>query len=625
MRSFFSKLWNRWKRHAPLVFADAILVLIAVYAAMLMRFAPILPEGMILYTTKLLPFLMLSYLGSFALFRMYDVLWRYADARQQVYLALANIVSCGVTFAWNQLFSCGMSLYYLLILCAVSIAGTCGVRLGLRAINDLYTGRRVKDEFQLDKPRLLVVGAGRAGSYVVSLFSEGADDMGQPVAIVDDDRRKHGMNIRGVPVVGGIADIPDVVREKSINAIVIAMPSVRGERLREIVSVCKRTRAYVRIMSDPLKADAEFQQGRFSAREPNLSDFISRTIVDTDEEQLRAFAEGKTVLVTGGAGSVGSEIVKKLLCYAPREVVAFDICESALLELKIEANRLYGSGCPLRVAVGSVCDRERLSDVFRRHRPNAVFHAASYGCVSLLESNPGEAAKTNVFGARNVRDAAAEAGCETFVLISSEKAADPASVAGATRRAGEIAVLAGADEAPMQIAVVRLGTILGGVGSVVPRFAAQIQSGGPVTITHSEIERRLLSAADASVMAIQAAAFAENGCVYVPDGIASVKIRELAEKLIRFYGFEPDADISIEVTGLRTGEKLTETAVARGEAPYVAPTSSANILRVRAPLPGADKTQSALNGLREAIRISDDGEVLLLLRELVPEYCPVSE
>lgn len=624
MRRFFSQAFARLKRHRLLILTDAIVILIAVYAAMLMRFAPILPEGMIRYTTKLLPFLVISYLGPFALFRMYDILWRYADARQQVYLALANIVGCGVTFAWNQIFGCGLSLYYLLILCAVCIAGTCGVRLGLRAVNDLYTGRRVKDEFQMDKPRLLIVGAGRAGSYVVSLFNNGVDDMGQPVAIVDDDARKRGMNIRGIPVVGAIDDIPDVVREKNINAIVIAMPSVKGERLREIVSVCKRTRAYVRILSDPLKVDADYQQGRVSAREPNLSDFLSRTSVTADEEQLRAFAADKTVLVTGGAGSVGAEICKKLVACAPRAVIAYDISESALLELKIEMNRLRGADCPFRVVVGSVCDRERLSDVFGRYLPDTVFHAASYGCVSLLEDNPGEAVKTNILGARNVREAAANVGCARFILISSEKAADPASVAGATRRAGEIASLSGANDASMAVSVVRLGTILGGAGSVVPRFASQIQSGGPVTITHPEIERRLLSPADAALIAIQAASFGENGRIYVPDGIAPVKIRSLAEKLIRFYGFEPDADIAIEVTGLRTGEKLTETPIAQAEIPYVGKTSGEHILSISSPAPDTDETEKLLKKLAAAAAASDEAEILRALKALVPEFTPVS-
>lgn len=617
---FWGRLIDRWRRHWLLLLGDIWMEVIGVYAAMLMRFAPILPPGTVGETTSFLPYLVLSYIGVFLLFGMYRVLWRYADAKQMVFLAFANIVGCGVAFLWNEVFHCGLSLYFLLIHFALSLASTCGIRLALRVVSEAYSNHRQKDEFQLDSHRLLIVGAGHTGSYVATQYHQALGDLGRPVAIVDDDKRKRGMTISGVPVRGGIDDIPQIVHDLGITDILIALPSVHGERLQEIISICKRTHCYVRLLPQARNVGASPASGRLVAREPDLSDFLSRPLIRLNEARMREFLAGRTVLITGGAGSVGSEIMRQMLPYAPERIVIFDISENYIAELQAALAQAQAPCCPIAFELGSVGDSARLDAVFAAHHPQIVFHAAAHKHVPLMETAPVEAVKNNIFGLENTLNAARRAGCETFIQLSSESAVNPVSVLGSSMQVAENLTRLHAERAGMRCFTVRFGNVLGSHGSILPLLVNQIHNGGPVTITNPEAERYFVTLPEAAQLILCAAADGENAHTYVLDMGSPLKIRDLTRRLIHFYGLEPEVDIPITVTGMHPGEKLYGEMYTEAEAIRLTQTANERVLGMLSPAPDEALWAGALVDLRQA---QSDDEIVRLLQSLAPYDCAV--
>ncbi len=613
---------HKFKRIGILLLADFVILSVSIYASMLMRFAPNIQLENIWLTTRYYPALCLSYIGVFALFRMYHVLWRYADAKQIILQALAAVVGCGLTFAWNELFKCGLSRYYLVILCAFALASTCSMRLGFRVVREYY-GKVQNGEASAGK-RLLIAGAGNACGYVVSMCARHPDYLGKPVAIADDDDEKQGLIIQGVHVAGRLEDIPEIAKNKNVTDIIVAMPSVRGERLQQVITICKSTHCYVRILSDPERVEHDFQQGKMIAREPDIADFLSRAEVRLDADRVKEVVTDKTVMVTGGGGSIGSEICRRVMQFNPKLLLVYDIYENCAYELQVELRQKYGSDCPVRVLIGSIRDRDRLSDVMNLYRPDIVFNAAAHKHVPLMEENPIEAVKNNIFGTLNVIETANEAGCRRFVQISTDKAVNPTNVMGATKRVTEMITQLSANTMQMECMAVRFGNVLGSHGSVIPLFVSQIRAGGPLTLTHPDIERYFMTIPEAAQLVLQAASIGGRGNVYVLDMGSPVKIKDLAEKLIRFYGLEPNVDIPIKITGLRPGEKMYEELLMDDEASKMERTQHDRIMV--APFAAIDVGQfkEKLESLRQTVfspdaRLTND-DVVKLLAEIVPTF-----
>lgn len=606
-------------KHKIALFAsDALILLVAVYASMLMRFAPILPEGTVSETTRFLPFLMLSYLGVFLLFRAYSIPWHSAEPKQIAHLALLNIVGCGVTLLWNAFLKHGLSLYFLFILFMLSLAGTVAIRLGLKLASDYLMTRR--GETGSDCHRLLIVGAGKAGQYAAALLSRRSTALGKPAVFADDDVQKHGKTIEGARVEGPISKLQELVKKHGITDILIAMPSVRGERLREIITDARSTKSHVHLLSDPQKVERDFLENKLFTREPDVSDFLTRPEIRVDEAKIRARIEGKTVLVAGGGSSIGLAICRQACAYSPSQVIIYDIYENHACELQAELRKQYGDDCPVRIVIGSVRDKARLSEVLQLYKPSLVINASAYRRVALMEQNALEAVRTNVLGAKNLMEAAREIGCRYYVQLSSDKAVNPVNVVGATRRAAELLTMRESLLGGMNCVIVRLGNILSSGEDSFSLFVSQIQNGGPVTLTHENSERYFATLPEAASLFWQAVALGENGGLYMPDLGSPVKIRDLANKLIRFFGLTPGEDIPVEVIGLRPGEKIYDELFSSDEALIMQPTDYDRIQYIPCAQADLSGVEEALRALTDAADNGNEEASLSVLQSFVPNY-----
>ena len=427
------------------------------------------------------------------------------------------------------------------------------------------------------------------------------------------------MRIGGIPVCGTIDEVPQIVEKMEIDEIIVAVPSTKGDRLAEIVAVCKGTRCRTRILSNP--GDVGASRGP-AFRELNTSDFLSREEVALDMELIRGYLAGKVVLVTGGGGSIGSEISRQIMRFSPKLLLIFDVYENCAYELECELKQKYGADCPIEVLIGSIRDKARLDDVFERYHPSVVFHAAAHKHVPLMEVSPAEAVKNNVFGTRNLLQSASEHGVERFVQLSTDKAVNPTNVMGATKRITEMLLQSYARHSTMKCMAVRFGNVLGSHGSVIPLFESQIRQGGTVTLTDPDITRYFMTIPEAAQLVLEAGALAQSGAIYVLDMGQPVRIMDLAKKLIRFYGYEPDVDIPIQITGLRPGEKLYEELLMDHERDRMTRTAH-NKIFVAPPIPiEEDAFENQLGRLKEAAAENDNERVVETLVEIVDTYTP---
>lgn len=405
--------------------------------------------------------------------------------------------------------------------------------------------------------RVLVVGAGNAGSQIIrNMFEYRADRL--PVALIDDDRKKHDLSIYGVPVVGGRECIVDAVKKYQAKEILLAMPSASRQTLLELVRICNQTPCRLKI----LPSLSEMVNGEVSIRDikdVEIGDLLCRDEVLLDIDSIADYLTRSVVLVTGAGGSIGSELCRQVARFNPKNLILFDIYENNAYELQQELRELYKDEIRLRVVIGSVRDMDRLNGVMNEYKPHVVFHAAAHKHVPLMEDNPGEAVKNNIIGTYNTARAAGQAGVERFVLISTDKAVNPTNVMGATKRIAELTIQTLGEQYPdTRFAAVRFGNVLGSNGSVVPLFKQQIHQSGRVTVTHPDITRYFMTIPEAARLVIQAGALASGGEIFALDMGEPVKIVDLARELIVLSGLEPDIDVKIEFTGLRPGEKMFE-------------------------------------------------------------------
>ena len=605
---------GRWIRRCILFALDLVIVLLAFHAAIILRYEGGVSAGKYMRLMEIFPQLLGVYAICSIAGGVYDMIWRYAGATELMRLTLVYAGSAAVTLALNRLAAWRVSRPVLVLTGMCVLIAVAASRFSWKFIRERLRAHRDGEK----NSRILIVGAGEGGVYAARICQQNRVKFGQPVAFVDDDPLKRRMRIAGIPVVGSITEIPDIVKAKAIDEIIVAVPSAKGDRLTEIVSICKKTRLRVRILSS--LNDASRQAPAF--RELNTSDFLSRDEVELDNQLIEEYLHGKVVMVTGGGGSIGSEICRQIMRFGPKELLVFDVYENSAYELECELKQKYGHDVPVRVLIGSIRDKARLDDVFEKYQPSVVFHAAAHKHVPLMEVSPAEAIKNNVFGTRNLLQSASEHGVRRYVQISTDKAVNPTNVMGATKRITEMLMQCYARNTKMKCMAVRFGNVLGSHGSVIPLFESQIRKGGPVTLTHPDITRYFMTIPEAAQLVLQAGGLAQTGAIYVLDMGEPVRMMDLAEKLIRFYGYEPGVDIPISIIGLRPGEKLYEELLMDSERDRMTRTAH-NKIFVAPPIAIEEALfETQLAALYDSAQHNDNEAVVAALVDIVGTYTP---
>ncbi len=465
------------------------------------------------------------------------------------------------------------------------------------------------------KKRVMVIGAGKSGATLIAEMQTSDKTDYLPVCAIDDDPEKIGKSVCGVKVVGSTYEIKKYAKRYNVNELLVTMPSVDRARLSKIISRCNDAGCPVKILPG-LYQLADGQVSVSSIREVDIQDLLGRDAVKVDINEIIGYIEDKTVLVTGGGGSIGSELCRQIASHNPKKLIILDIYENNAYNIEQELKRKQRN-LNLVTLIASVRDYGKIKDVFDKYRPQIVFHAAAHKHVPLMETSPNEAVKNNVFGTFNVARCADAYGVETFVQISTDKAVNPTNVMGATKRICEMIIQAFGRHSNTKFVAVRFGNVLGSNGSVIPLFKQQIKEGGPVTVTHKDIIRYFMTIPEAVSLVLQAGAYAKGGQIFVLDMGEPVRIYDLAYNLIKLSGFEPNVDIKIECTGLRPGEKLYEERLMDEEGMQKTPNGLINVAQ---PLK-FDETNfwHHLNELYEAAYAETEA-MKTLVKEIVPTY-----
>lgn len=575
----------------------------------------------------MLPVVVLIKLVVFGLFGLYHGWWRYVSLRDIIQITKASHIS---TFVFVCLFF--LSGYLLprylgymypldyeefrqvvfLLDWACTIALASGVRIAVRLYHEemrqLPGGRLT---------RLLIVGAGNAGELALREIHRMPVAQYEVVGLVDDDPSKHGASILGYKVLGGTDQLRQMCERYDIDEVLIAIPSARPKDIRRIVESCEGTNVKFRTLP-PLQDLISGKLQVSQIREVDINDLLGREPARLDTEAIKGYIQGKVVLITGAGGSIGSEMCRQVARFNPSRLVLIEQAENPLFYIEKELRETFPY-LDIQAYICDVCDRARVFQIFEKERPSVVFHAAAHKHVPLMEANPTEAVKNNIFGTKNCADAAAECGVQKFVMISTDKAVNPTSVMGCTKRVAEMYIQNLSSPYDTQFVTVRFGNVLGSNGSVIPIFKEQIRKGGPVTVTHPEMKRYFMTITEAAQLVMQAAAIGKGGEIFLLDMGEPVKIVDLARDLITLSGFTPGEDIEIVFTGIRPGEKLFEELALEGE--DMAPTSHEKIaVWKKAPIE-REKLLKGLDKLRElSLCCADGDEIRAALKELVPEY-----
>ena len=549
------------------------------------------------------------------LFHTYDSLWRYAESRE--YLSLLMAAFCGF-FSYEIVtrFILDVGVISFLLLTAIAALWV----LGMLLVRFAYRVGRGHLLYRQGSHRISMA-IGGAGSAGVQLLEEVQNNPDSPYAVqcfFDDDPAKQGKRIRGVPVRGRIRDIPARVKALDIGEIVVAIPSITESRRQEILQeLSALDKVKVRVLPSTLDLLSQ-RPIRTQMRDIQIEDLLGRDPIQLDPAPVDAFLGGKTVMVTGGGGSIGAELCRQIVKHDPRRLVIVDIYENNAYDIQQELLYKYGGRLDLAVEIASIRDRERLRQLFARYRPEVVFHAAAHKHVPLMEQSPQEAVRNNVFGTLNLARTADEYGVAKFIQISTDKAVNPTSVMGATKRMCEMIVQSMKGRSSTVFAAVRFGNVLGSNGSVVPLFKRQIAGGGPVTVTDKRIIRYFMTIPEAAQLVLQAGAMARQNELYVLDMGRPVKILDLAENLIRLSGYTPYRDIDIVETGLRPGEKLYEELLIASR--DIEKTENDQIFIERQPLVTPEELQAKLAVLAAALEKNDPSVIRDALHQVVPTF-----
>ncbi len=617
------------------LFIDLFLVFLSLDLAFLVRFAddqPV-PSQHLAHADAYLPLFLVSASLIFYFLQFYRHLWQFASVDQYVSILIGTtsqtILMAALMIARQARLPWSIYILYWLFL-SFFVAG---YRILYRQYfrfrlqqkkRQSYDAKARSDgrdphNYRSDIRRVLVFGAGQAGFEVIRDLQE--NSRGKiPVVILDDNKAVHNHRILGVRVYGGREKFQEAVEAFNVDLIVIAIPGAPGPVISQIIEMAQTTGREIKVL--PNLYDLYDSKATFAkTRDIEIADLLGRTEVNVDIESIGAYLSRKTILVTGGGGSIGSELCRQIARFEPRQIIVFDIYENNAYQLANELKFTHGDKLNLKVLIGSVRDEARLTEIFDQYQPDVVFHAAAHKHVPLMEDSRGEAIKNNIFGTYYVARESGRHQVEKFVLISTDKAVNPTNVMGASKRIAELVIQNLARQfSATQYAAVRFGNVLGSNGSVVPLFLSQIKYQQKVTVTHPEITRYFMTIPEAVKLVIQAGALAEGGEIFVLDMGQPVKIVDLARELIRLSGFEPDVDIKIEFTGLRPGEKMYEELYLDRES--MARTRNEHIFMLT-PITDPEQVRTELSSLVQLIDYPSPELDHLLDRTIINPVLPV--
>jgi FlaA1/EpsC-like NDP-sugar epimerase len=539
-------------------------------------------------------------------------MWRFAGIIEMQNVVAACIMSSIIQFVGLHIFDYPVPRSYHFLYGGVLFFLTIGNRFGYRIIRYIRRTRKSNSEIK----RVMIIGGGNAANMIIKEIRTSEHIHNTSVkCIIDDDSTKQGTYIQGIKVVGNRDDIIESVNLFNINEIIIAMPSVAKKTIREIVEICNQTNATLKI----LPGVYQLMTGEVSVsqlREVEVEDLLGRDSIDVDLDSIMGYVKDKVVLVTGGGGSIGSELCRQLAAHMPRQLIILDIYENSAYDIQQELKAHYPD-LNLLVLIGSVRSTTRMNYIFKTYKPQIVYHAAAHKHVPLMEDSPNEAIKNNVLGTWKTVQAADLYGTERFVLISTDKAVNPTNIMGASKRICEMIVQTYNKRSKTEFVAVRFGNVLGSNGSVIPLFKKQIEEGGPVTVTHPDIIRYFMTIPEAVSLVLQAGAYAKGGEIFVLDMGEQIKILDLAENLIKLSGYKPYEDIMIEFTGLRPGEKLYEELLMDEEGMQA---TENNLIHIGKPIDmDEEKFLRQLEELKE-ICMLEPVEIRKKVREIVPTY-----
>ncbi len=545
-------------------------------------------------------------------FDLYSGMWRYTGIKDFINLIKATTASfCFV------LVVAYLPLNFILVSRSVSIIDFVlgimvlgGVRVSARIYFDYMNGTSEDS----GKKRLLIVGAGDAGEKILRDILKNKGLSYFVAGFLDDDKKKIGHKIHGVPVLDCIARVKKIAKENMIDELILATPSADKKEFRRIVDICKASGVKYLIIPS-LNEMMSKKVGLSSARKLSYEDLLGRSSVKLDSQKVSHFLTNKVVLVTGAGGSIGSELCRQIAVFKPKKLLLFDIAESPLyhIDMELTDNIPYLDVEPI---VGDVKDKEHLLKIFAKYHPEIVFHAAAYKHVPMMEIQPWKAIENNMMGTKSLVEVAEEFAVKNFILISTDKAVNPTSIMGASKKLAELVVL-NKNNKESKFSVVRFGNVLGSVGSVIPLFEKQIAKGGPLTVTHPDIVRYFMTIPEASLLVLQAAELNTGGDIFVLDMGKQIKIDKIAREMIRFFGFEPDKDIEVKYIGLRPGEKLYEELNAKFENLEVTSHPKINVVKTSKPRPLQGKDFSEL---KTATAEQNDLKLRQVVKKILPEY-----
>ncbi len=598
---------SRIAKSAFLMALDAMIVMATPLIALYIRFEGNVESQYLLTMLNFLPLVVVVRLTSFYFFGLYNRLWRYASINELISIIMAVTASSAVIASAMLWMQSGIPRTTYLLAWMLDIALIGGSRLGVRI---LYHIRQRQASRSLN---VLIVGAGDAGAMIAREIQQRVYDDKKVIGFIDDDVGKHNQMLYGAKVLGTRDDIVPIVATCQVQEIIIAMPSIGGRLLRQIMKECKKTNCAIKVVPGLY----ELIDGKASVdqlRNVDLEDLLRREPVRLDLDEIANYLAGKRALVTGAGGSVGSELCRQIARIGPANLVLLGKGENSIYEIDRELKGKYPALSIIPV-IADVRDANRINNVFNTYKPEVVFHAAAHKHVPLMEEQPEEAVSNNVFGTKVVAEAAERHGAATFVMISTDKAVNPTSVMGASKRLAELIIQSMGKTSKTKFIAVRFGNVLGSRGSVIPLFRQQIAVGGPVTVTHPEMTRYFMTIPEASQLVLQAGAIAQGGAVFVLDMGEPVKIVDLAHDLIELSGFTPETEISIVFTGIRPGEKLFEELLTAEEGTMASKHEKIFVANLR-PI-NKDKLG---RGLQKLKTLAAPEDIVAVLEELVPYY-----
>ncbi len=606
-----------FSRRRLLVFGlDVVLIGLAFIFAFLLRFDFTVPPALLpLFRQGLLVSLLIKPLV-FLLSGLYRNLWRYASLQDGVEIAkvvTASTVISGFVLMYLRHFAPYPRSIFILdwfLLLAMIMSS--------RLVWRIYRETVIMPRRNTAGQRTLIVGAGEAGSLLLKEIRRQQDSAFSVVGFVDDDPQKAGMKLHGITVLGTTKELARLISSYSIEDVIIAIPTAAGNAMRDIIKSCE----HCKVRFKTLPAISDIIEGKISVsqiKDVDICDLLGRDPVELNQRAIRNYLEGKRILVTGAAGSIGSEICRQVARFSPAKLIVLDSAETPLYQIEKELSESYPD-MRLAPVLADIRQAARLDYVFEAFAPEVVFHAAAYKHVPMIEYNPVEAVTNNIMGTRLLAEKANSFGVQNFVMISTDKAVNPTNVMGASKRAAELFVQALSRQSTTNFTTVRFGNVLGSSGSVIPLFKEQIASGGPVTVTHPDVIRYFMTIPEASQLVLQAGCIGNGGEIFVLDMGKPVKIVDLAEELISLSGLTPHEDIEIVFTGLRPGEKLYEELLVAGEG--VKPTAHQKIKVLESVEYDLKVVTAAVDKLAQSAACADIREVMDSLKQLVPEFSP---